>query len=140
MVQADLLDKLACMDLVEKARRAADEGDVDAFVNSFTEDGVWERPGGAAPMKGRAVIRTTMANLPEGRVNLHVGGGMDVTLSSSNAATVVSQVTFYSTPHTGPLPAPAVPPSRILQYTDQLVRTPDGWRIAHRTTTWVFSA
>jgi len=134
-----LLEKLACIDLIEKVRRAADEGDVDTFVNSFTEDGVWARPGGAAAMEGREAIRATMSNRPEGRLSLHVGGGIDATLTSPDTATVVSQVTFYATTHTGPPPAPIVPPSKIFQYTDQLVRTPEGWRIKHRTTTWIFS-
>ena len=134
----ELLSKFACLDVVEKVRRAADENDAEGFAGAFTADATWSRPG-VDTLAGRQAIRDFMARRPGGRVMRHVGGGADASLTSDTTAVVISQATIFSTKHDGGLPAPLPAPTKILEYRDELVRTPDGWQIACRTTTDVFA-
>lgn len=134
-----LLAMVECLDVVAKVRRAADDGDVERFVGLFAPDGVWLRPGSQA-MKGRAAIRATMESRPAGRVMRHVSGGADAELDSTDSgrATVHSQATIYAGAHEGELPAVLDGPDKVIEYRDELIRTPEGWRIALRQTTVVF--
>lgn len=135
----ELLDKFACLDLVEKVRRAADDRDAEAFSNAFTDDAVWTRPS-VDPMVGREAIGAAVGTPLVGQVVRHIGGGADAVLTSEDTAVVISQATIYSVAHDGELPAPVTLPAKVIEYRDELVRTPEGWRIRNRVTTWVFSA
>ncbi len=62
-VEMEPLEKLlieqACKDLTALYADAVNRWDIDDFVNLFTQDAVWQRPG-VPPLKGQAQIRNFM--------------------------------------------------------------------------------
>jgi len=129
----------ACTDLITRYAMAVNAWDLDAFVALFTEDAVWQRPG-VAPYHGHAEIRAFMESQPTDRVLRHVNGGVLVEVVDADHATAWSQTTVYEAHPAGPLPAAMTGPDMVVEYRDQLVRTPQGWRFARRDTTVVFRA
>jgi uncharacterized protein (TIGR02246 family) len=134
---AELVVKQACADVVTRYARAVNAWDLDAFVELFMEDGVWQRPG-QAPMRGHAQIRAFMESQPVDRVLRHVNGGVHVEVVDAGRARVWSQTTVYDTFGTTVLPVPLAGPDMVVEYLDEQVRHDGRWRIARRDTTVVF--
>lgn len=139
---AELLVKQACLEVVTSYARAVNDWDIDAFVDHFTPDGVWRRPGDHV-MAGHDQIRAFMDSQPvpgPDRTVRHVNGGVDVDVIDGDHAAVWSQTTVYDGAGTDVLPAPMDGPTLIVEYRDQMVRTDDGWRLRERNTTVVFAS
>ncbi|HUZ10256.1 MAG TPA: nuclear transport factor 2 family protein [Acidimicrobiales bacterium] len=134
----ELLVKSACSDLITRYAMAVDEWDVNLFVSLFTEDAVWQRPH-VPPLRGHAAIRDFMRAQPADRVLRHVNGGILVEVVDRDHASAFSQTTVYEVRGTTAVPAPGTVPNMLVEYRDALVRAPDGWRIARRDTTVVFT-
>jgi uncharacterized protein (TIGR02246 family) len=135
-----LLAERECERLVMRYSLAVNSWDIDAFVDLFTPDAVWQRPKVAA-LRGHDEIRAFMQSQPLERTLRHVDGLCMVTIDDDGrTAASISQTTVYDTPGIHDLPAPLRQPHMVVEYRDRLVRTPEGWRFASRHTTQVFSA
>lgn len=97
---------------------ALDHDDVGAWVGLFTDDAVFEVHGQA--FEGHEGLRRMLAAAPGG---LHLGGPPVIEMVSADRATTQQNLLFVDR-HDGA--------SRSAVYTDELVRTDAGWRIAKR--------
>jgi uncharacterized protein (TIGR02246 family) len=122
-------DELAVRNLVARVALYADGPDVDAYVDLFTPDAVWDMPG--APRKGHAEIR---AGSEERRAAGQIGPGSNTRHVVSTVAVRVdgdgavadSYWQFYVDTSTEPRL------QLMGSYHDELVRTPAGWRLSRR--------
>ena len=136
-----LLDERACERLVIDYTHLVDFGEAARIADLFTEDGVWEAEG--VRMEGRDAIRAGFG-ARQGvtrRTSRHVCTNLAITLAGPDDATGVSYLVNYrhdSASGVAELPAPAGLPKFVGEYFDRFVRTPDGWRIAHRRCTLAF--
>ena len=134
----EMLIERACERVVALYAEAVNRKDIDAFVNLFTTDAVWQRPAVPA-MNGHGEIRAFMESQPKGRVLRHVNGHAIITVKGPDSASGISTTTVYDWIADHPLPAPLSKPDMVVEYFDQYVKTPEGWRIARRDTFQVFS-
>jgi uncharacterized protein (TIGR02246 family) len=137
-----LTAKQECADIAGRYARAVNERDVEGFVNLFTPDGAWNRPG-AHSMVGHDQIREFIEYaLPDPAVRTlrHVNGTVLIELIDDDTASSWSQTVVYDVTEAPPYPVSLPGPDMMVEYRDRLVRTADGWRIAQRDTTVVFAA
>jgi 3-phenylpropionate/cinnamic acid dioxygenase small subunit len=135
-------DDAAIRTLIARIAHFADwQEDLERYLDLFTDDAVWEFPGAdgqgapGARVVGRAAIR---ADRQERRGAGFQGPGTDtrhlvttvaVDADGGDAATADSYWLFFGETSTAPT-------IRLMgRYRDRLVRTPEGWRLAHRTIT-----
>jgi hypothetical protein len=112
-----IADELAIRNLLAQYCLCLDLDDVDGWVALFTADAEYHVYGRA--FRGHAGLRKMMSAAPGG---LHLGGPPVVTLNGDRATTLQNLLFFERT--TGEM--------RRSVYDDDLVRTPDGWRIQRR--------
>lgn len=129
-----LLAEKRCRDLVLAAAQAVDGQDYEALVALFTEDAELVRPGGQ-PLHGRAEILASYRAKSPHRLTQHLvcNHRVDV-LSEASAQSHCTVVLYVSDTR-----QPSVPQGRsadaahqIGQIVDQLVYTPEGWKIQRR--------
>ena len=122
-------DELEVRNVVARLAQYADGGDLDAYVELYTPDGLWDMPG--APRKGRDEIRAGAAarrasgEAGPGSNTRHVVTTTAVTVDGDDAV-ADSVWLFYTSTST----APSL--FNMGTYRDHLVRTPTGWQVAHR--------
>ena len=125
-----LADELAIRNVIARIARLADQGDLDVYVDQFTEDALWNFPPG--PRKGRADI---LAGARERRASGTTGPGsrarhqittVEVSVGDDGTATADSYLTFIVNTANGP--SVAVSGS----YHDTFVRQGSRWRLARR--------
>jgi 3-phenylpropionate/cinnamic acid dioxygenase small subunit len=127
--------------VLARIAQLADGGDLDEYLSLFTEDAVWAMPdnpsvGMAANEKrGHAEIRTGAEDRRAsglqgpGTQSRHVLTTVAVDVQSDDRANVRSYFLFV-------VDTTTTPSIRTMgQYDDVLVRTDDGWKLAHRTIT-----
>ncbi len=129
------LERLEAERAIERALieygRATDEGDFDAYVGLFAEDGAWI--GGMGVFEGRAAIRRMLEDFltpgPRERLTtFHLMTNPQIEIAPDGAhATSVSRWTFFMT---GPDGAPR--PAMAGRYFDDWVRVDGQWLIARR--------
>jgi hypothetical protein len=132
---ARLLDERACERLIVDYTHLVDFGEAARIADLFTTDGVWEA--GGVRMEGQDAIRRGFG-ARQGvtrRTSRHVSSNVAITLVGPDEATGISYLVNYR--HDSPsgvaeVPAPAGLPKFVGEYHDRFVRTPEGWRIAHR--------
>lgn len=137
-----LLAEQACRDLVLRAAAATDAQRHDDFAALFAEDGVLVRPG-AQPLQGRAAIAESYRSRPPGRITRHLVSNTLVVLASPTAARASSCVLLWSgraSDAAGPFGRPAHERQVVGEFDDRFVLTPQGWRIARRSASFVLSA
>ncbi|ABW12148.1 conserved hypothetical protein [Parafrankia sp. EAN1pec] len=108
-------DQVAIGDLLARYCLTLDLDDVDGWVGLFTEGASYQVYGRS--FDGHEGLRAMMAAAPGG---LHLGGPPVIEMLSADVARTSRNLLFVSS-------ADGV--SRSAVYTDELVRTPDGWRI-----------
>lgn len=121
------VDRALILDLTARYNRAFDNGDVDAYAAVFTEDGVMEIEDTGPRFEGRAALAEMCRNTPA--AIRHVTVDPVVTIDGDTATQEVTLVVVGR-------PAPGQRGSTVQssgRYVDRLVRTPDGWRFAHRS-------
>ena len=129
----------ACARLITAHCYAIDHNDAETFVGAFTADGEWRRPGGEA-LHGHEALRAYFLARPP-TISRHVCTNVVVTVTGADDAVGTSLATLYRSRATGAEgPAPLGGPLGIVEYTDDLVRTADGWRIRRRHSELVFAA
>ncbi len=124
-----------CANLLTDYCAAFDQRRVDDAVALFLPSARWVRPG-LPDVDGLEAIRTLVASAPPTVSITHVLSNIRVTVTSDGEATSRSVFTVYSGPAGGS--SSAIAPVMIGEYRDRLSRTPDGWRIAHRETGYLF--
>ncbi len=127
-----LADRTRIRDLTARYNRCFDDGDVERFASTFTEDGVMEVVGGFE-VRGRAGLADMCRGVPYGIVHVTVDATVDI-----DGDRAVQDVTVMVLQRPKPDAAPEerrTTLERSGRYHDELVRTPDGWRFARRTVT-----
>jgi uncharacterized protein (TIGR02246 family) len=125
--------ELKIRNLIARIALLADQGDLDEYVDQFTEDAVWAFPGG--PRHGREDIRSGAEERRAGGVTgpgsntRHVITTVSVQLEGEDAAAADSYFLFYQ--HTTMAPTLF----NMGHYHDTFAREGDVWRLARRDIT-----
>ncbi len=123
-------DELEIRSLVANVSRYADGGEISDYVALFTEDACWAMPGaprtGWDDIRAGSEARRAAGETGPGSQTRHMVTTIAVQVDGSDVATADSSWMF--------LVDTAERPTIKLcgTYRDRLVRTPDGWRVAHR--------
>jgi hypothetical protein len=121
-----------CHDLVIELCHLSDHGEREKSVDLFTPDGTWIR--GGKPYKGRAEMLSSFRGSPTQLIR-HMTSNILITVKDENTA---EGITYYLAFHNDPgtatpkLPIKLEPPFSLGEWHDKFVKTPQGWRIAHR--------
>ena len=125
-------DELAVRNVVGLMAQLADGPDVDAYVDLFTPDGMWEMPGaprhGHDDIRAGSLARRAAGDIGPGSSTRHVVTILSVTVDG-DAATADSVWQFFADTDTEPRV------QLMGTYRDDLVRTPAGWKMARRRIT-----
>ncbi len=129
-----LLAQRACEDVVMAAARAVDAQDYHALSALFTDDGELVRPGGTR-LWGRQAIFASYAAKDAARLTQHIVSNLQVTVDSVTTARSRCVVTLWTTQR-GQMLTPqgrqADTMQQIGEIEDELLHTPDGWKIKRR--------
>ena len=123
-------DEAAVRNLVAQLAMLADGGDLEEYVDLFTDDARWDMPGGE--LQGRenllagAIERRAAGTVGPGSNTRHVITTQAVAVDGDEA---VSDAYFQFWVNTATEPSIAL----FGTYRDRLVRTENGWKLAHRT-------
>jgi uncharacterized protein (TIGR02246 family) len=125
-------DELAVRNVIARLALFADGPDVDAYVDLFAPDAVWEMPG--APRKGHAAIR---AGSEERRAAGQIGPGSNTRHSVSTVVVTVDGDTAVADSYWQFWVDTATTPRIQLMgaYHDELVRMGDAWKLSRRQIT-----
>lgn len=105
----------------------ASMGELEAMVDTFADDGVWEIPGIGAKFEGKAQILAgagAIVGAIEYIVQLNSPAVIEVNGDRASAKTIIRECGKYA--------GKQVCLEILGAYTDELVRTPAGWRFARR--------
>lgn len=122
-------DDAAIRNVVARLAILADEGDLEEYVDLFTDDARWDMPGGE--LQGRdnllagAIERRAAGTVGPGSNTRHVITTQAVAVDGDEAA---SDSYFQFWVNTATEPSIAL----FGTYRDRLVRTESGWKLAHR--------
>ena len=122
-------DDAAIRNVVARLAILADEGDLDEYVDLFTDDARWDMPVGE--LQGRenllagAIERRAAGTVGPGSNTRHVITTQAVAVDGDEAA---SDSYFQFWVNTATEPSIAL----FGTYQDRLVRTGGGWKLAHR--------
>ncbi|MHB8438913.1 MAG: nuclear transport factor 2 family protein [Acidimicrobiales bacterium] len=126
------IDYTAIRELTARYNRFFDDGDAEAFADTFTPDGEMVVTGGFT-MAGRDRLVQMCKRTPFGVVHVTVDPIIDI-----QGDHAVQEVTILVLQR----PAPGAPEGKLLstlertgRYRDELVRTAGGWRFSRRTAT-----
>jgi len=124
-----LLDRAQIRELTARYNRCFDDGDPEGFAATFTEDGVMEVAGGFS-VSGRDALAEMCRRTPYGVVHATVDATVEV---DGDRATQDVTVLVIARPKPDAEPeARHSHLQRTGRYSDELVRTPGGWRFARR--------
>lgn len=117
----------------------ADAGRMEDWSHLFAEDGVLALPG--AEMKGRPAILKAVSG-PRGEIaSIHSMTNIRIDVESGTEASGLVYITAFQVPKKDGVAAmAAIAPSVVGQYTDEYVKTADGWRFARRAFTPLVTA
>lgn len=133
-------DVIAIQTLLARIAQLADTGEIVEAVACYTPDGVWELadatglPLETGALRGHAEIEAGIRERQEKGVQgpgTHTRHDISTTVVSvdGDRATAASYFRFYREAHLTPVLA------AMGRYDDVLLRTPGGWRLAHRVIT-----
>ena len=122
-------DELAVRNVVARLAILSDGGDLEEYVDLFTDDARWEMPGGE--LQGRENL---LAGAIERRSEGTVGPGSNTRHAITTQSVVMDGDEAVSDSYWQFWVNTATEPSVALfgTYRDRLVRTEDGWKLAHR--------
>jgi 3-phenylpropionate/cinnamic acid dioxygenase small subunit len=135
-----LLADKHCRDVVLAAAHAVDSQNYDAFVACFTTDANVIRPGGSV-LEGHSDILASYKAKHPSRLTRHVVCNHSIDVQSGDSAvsrcTVLLYVSDASRP-SAPQGRQADAAHQVGHIVDQLVRTPEGWKIQQRNAWFEF--
>ena len=123
-------DELAIKNVVARLAMLADDGDLVEYAGLFAEGALWEMPGnsiqGRENLLAGAIERRSAGNVGPGTNTRHVITTQAVEVNGDEAISDAYWQFWVNT---------ATEPSIALfgTYQDRLVRTDDGWKLAHRS-------
>lgn len=126
--------ELEISNLISRIAILADQGELDEYVDQFTEDSVWAFPG--APRCGRADIRAGAETRRAGGVTgpgsktRHVITNVSVRVAGPDRATADSYFIFLQNTSASPSIV------NMGVYHDNFVRQGEAWRLARREITF----
>ena len=125
-----MIDKLEIQETISVYHEGASKADYDQLMTTFLPDGIWEVPGMEILSQGRDDIRSTMTALMapiEFLVQINAPAVIVVDGDAASARSLIREsAKFRNRPGLMDV---------VGQYNDELKRTSDGWRFAHRTFT-----
>ena len=110
-------DQIEIVDLLARYCLALDRHDLDAWVSLFTDDAQYLAFG--RTFEGNAGLRAMMEGAPRG---LHLGGLPLIAVDGDTASAIQNALFVDAATHE----------SRLVVYTDELVRAEHGWRFRSR--------
>lgn len=125
-----LTDELAIRNLVARISQLTDDGDPDEYAHCFADGATWEMPG--APRHGRDDIRAGLLDrraikaCGPGTESRHMITTLSVRTDGSDRASAESTWMFCTELRTGPIVRATG------RYSDDLVRTDEGWQVLRR--------
>jgi hypothetical protein len=129
---------LACERLCHDFGWHIDHRDYPAFLELFTEDGVFER--GGLVSRGHDELSQFLEGRPLDMVTRHLFTGVRITPRSAQAATGTSSCFVYRTSATADQTYPLqIPAPRVVEFEDDFVRTAQGWRFERRRVSHIFA-
>jgi hypothetical protein len=135
-----VLVEIACTRAITGYCVAADRHDLAGFLNVFTADGVWERPG-KGPLRGHGEIAAFFQQRPKDVTTCHVSSNVLIEIIDSSTARGTSLATVYRCDGNANSELANISPTSIIQYSDEFRRDEDAqWRISSRTTRTIFRA
>lgn len=129
-----LLAEHACRQVVLQSAKAVDEQDYSAFANLFTPQGVLLRPDGSR-LEGRAAIEQAYAQRGTDRLTRHLISNHSVLVRDADHASSTCLIQLWTGRYQDTESSrgrPADPTQLIGEFIDELVMTPQGWRIDQR--------
>ncbi len=114
-----------------------DSGDYERFVSLFVPTGVFERAGQRSV--GHEAIRSFLNARPVGRATRHICTNISIAMTGPETATGRSSAMMFQAASETPVKLPLqVSAPVVVDYADNYLLTPDGWKFQHRRTTIVF--
>lgn len=113
-------------DVISSYAHAVDDRDVDRIVACFTAQAHVEFDGGSQVVEGRETLRSFFGGALSQGTSTHVMSDVLVEVDGDRAHAETQAVAFHA--HAGHEAVTI----RGLRYSDDVVRTADGWRIARR--------
>ena len=127
-----MLAEWGCAKTIRKYAIAADGDNVEAFVDLFEPDGIWQRPDGKT-YRGHAEIRAAYAARPTGGFSRHLVSNIVVELNDSERARASSLAVVLTAKPPACMPLRMRPSVLVVAYEDALRRSGDGqWRLSRR--------
>jgi ketosteroid isomerase-like protein len=127
---ASLLDKVEIQETISLYHEAGSTTDWDQMMATFLPDGIWEVPALRIRSQGQAAIREAMTALMEPIEYLVQINAPAIIAVDGDAAAARSLIRECAKLH-----GQAGVIDVVGRFEDELRRTPDGWRFAHRTFT-----
>ena len=110
---------------------ALDTMDPDELASVFAENGVWDQP--SKPLHGRKDIREFwQAQVGRSYVTRHVVSNIRVRIKDRDHATGAAYLTMFRFDDKHPETIKSLEPALLGKFTDEYVRTPEGWKFAFR--------
>lgn len=135
-----LIAEREARNVVLASARLVDAQDWRGFADLFAQDAVLVRPDGSL-MQGREAVFQAYASRSPERLTQHVLTNHELTVLSSESAQSRCLVLLWSGLRSDP-PSPKGRPAEAVQqlgeFVDELVGTPQGWRIAKRSARFMF--
>ena len=123
-----MIDKLEIQETISLYHEGGSLADWDQVMATFLPDGIWEVPAMEIRCEGQAKIRETMTALLEPieyLVQINAPAIVAVDGDTATARSLIRECAkFRGRPELMDV---------VGQFNDELRRTPDGWRFAHRT-------
>jgi ketosteroid isomerase-like protein len=138
VLTANVAAELEIRNLIARVQHMVDMGELEEYLELFTEDAVWVQPGDAArgrapdERRGRADIRAGVVERRAagiqgpGTDTRHLNNTMSVQLETADTAITTSYFQYYT--NTSTKPTLGV----VGWYRHTVRRTPDGWKVARR--------
>lgn len=132
-----LLAEQDCRNLVYRAAAYADNSNLAALAELYTEDAVLVRPG-AQPLTGREEIRAAYDRRPADRITRHLVAQTLIAFPESGVAHGLSLVQLWIGSNAAPGPHGCrARVQRVGEFEDRFALTSLGWRIARREARFV---
>lgn len=135
-----MLIQQECARVIVQYAHKIDHLDAEGFVNLFTKDAVYKQAAQDKPWIGHDQIRAWVNAYPRDQTVRHVASNILVDVIDENNAKASSYTTVYkSAPNqTGSQPSARTTPRCVVEYLDDFVRQPDGWKIKSRHYSYQF--
>ena len=125
-----MIDKLEIQETISVYHEGASKADYDQMMTTFLPDGIWEVPAMKLRSQGIGDIRATMTELMapiEYLTQINAPAIIAVDGDAASARSLIRECAkFRNRPGLMDV---------VGQFNDELRRTPDGWKFAHRTFT-----